>query len=207
MGSPSATAAYLMHSSVWSTKAEMYLQTVVWEGSGKSSGGVPSVYPTSYTEVAWRATSSAEILELPEVTEIRTFLQSLYDSNHGIIGFDSGILKDSDDSAKLLLSLALLGSPQSPERLVQEFESAESFRSYHQETSGSLSANCNVLDALLHAPSPAAYSSQIVKLCRFICHGFQVGQIEDKWHLSENYSRALAAGALSSCSNSGETTG
>lgn len=91
----------------------------------------------------------------------------------------SGILNDSDDSAKSLLSLALLGSPQSPARLVQEFESADNFSSYRQETSGSLSANCNVLDAILYSPSPAACSCQIVKLSRFVCRGLQTGRIDD----------------------------
>lgn len=52
-GSPSATAAYPMHSSAWNSKAEMHLRTVVQEGSGKGNGGVPAVYPTRYTEVAW----------------------------------------------------------------------------------------------------------------------------------------------------------
>ncbi|KAK8038504.1 Copalyl diphosphate synthase [Apiospora rasikravindrae] len=205
MGSPAATAAYLMNCSVWNDKAEAYLRTVVREGSGNGGGGVPCVFPTWYSEVvfsAWltdvfgreqvtaallKANSSAAILEMPENVEIRNFLQSLYDANGGVIGFDSGMDEDADDAAKLILSLSLLGSPPSPERMIQEFESAESFRTYRRESTTSFSANGNVLDALVHTSTPARYSGQIVKVARFLCREFESGAINDKWNLSETY--------------------
>jgi len=57
MGSPSSTAAYLMHSSQWNDEAERYLRFVVAAGSGC----VPSAFPISIFETSWvrRAISRA----------------------------------------------------------------------------------------------------------------------------------------------------
>lgn len=49
MGSPSSTAAYLMHSSAWDEDAEKYLRFVV----AASKRGVPSAFPTSVFELSW----------------------------------------------------------------------------------------------------------------------------------------------------------
>lgn len=51
MGSPSATASYLINASEWDPRAYSYLQTVV-EASG-NSGAVPSAFPTSIFEISW----------------------------------------------------------------------------------------------------------------------------------------------------------
>lgn len=56
MGSPSSTAAYLMHSSRWNEDAEAYLQYVVCRtcnGSDDDEGGVPSAFPSTYFEYTW----------------------------------------------------------------------------------------------------------------------------------------------------------
>ena len=53
MASPASTAAYLMHSTVWSDEAEHYLSTVIAHSSGKGAGGVPSAFPTPIFELAW----------------------------------------------------------------------------------------------------------------------------------------------------------
>ena len=53
MASPSSTAAFLMHSSVWDESAEKYLRDVLALGSGKGDGGVPSAFPSSIFEAAW----------------------------------------------------------------------------------------------------------------------------------------------------------
>ena len=53
LGSPASTAAYLMHSSVWDTEAELYLRKVIHMGQGKGSGGVPSVFPMPIFETTW----------------------------------------------------------------------------------------------------------------------------------------------------------
>ncbi len=94
---------------------------------------------------------------------------------------DSGILEDADDTAKTILSLNLLGIPTSPKRMIEEFEAPDHFRTYRYEQNGSFSANCNVLDALLHSNNPSDYISQIIKISRFLCHRFDSGNICDKW--------------------------
>lgn len=53
MASPSSTAAYLMSASNWDLESESYLRHVVEFGHGKSSGGVPSAFPSNYFETTW----------------------------------------------------------------------------------------------------------------------------------------------------------
>lgn len=53
MGSPSSTAAYLMHISTWDDQAETYLKTVLKYGAGQGNGSVPCAWPTSIFEVTW----------------------------------------------------------------------------------------------------------------------------------------------------------
>lgn len=50
MASPASTAAYLMHCSTWDDEAEEYLSHIVSFGDEKSTGGVPSRYPTTVFE-------------------------------------------------------------------------------------------------------------------------------------------------------------
>jgi len=53
MASPSSTAAYLLGSSVWDDEAEAYLRLTISNGAGKSSGAVPSAYPSTFFELTW----------------------------------------------------------------------------------------------------------------------------------------------------------
>ena len=53
MASPSATASYLIRSTEWDDEAEAYLRLVISNGDGKSSGGVPSAYPSMNFEMTW----------------------------------------------------------------------------------------------------------------------------------------------------------
>ena len=53
MGSPAATAAYLIYSSSWDNEAENYLRDVVSAGSGKNNGSVPTAWPTPFFEISW----------------------------------------------------------------------------------------------------------------------------------------------------------
>ena len=52
LGSPAATAAYLIHSSNWDSRAEEYLQRVVSLAKDEN-GGVPSGFPTPNFELSW----------------------------------------------------------------------------------------------------------------------------------------------------------
>lgn len=53
MASPAATAAYLIHSTVWDPRAERYLRRVLKAYSTNGSGRVPSAFPTSVFEITW----------------------------------------------------------------------------------------------------------------------------------------------------------
>jgi hypothetical protein len=53
MGSPSATAAYLMNTSTWDNEAEQYLREVFNRGQGCGSGAFPSAFPSDIFEITW----------------------------------------------------------------------------------------------------------------------------------------------------------
>ncbi|QDS74818.1 hypothetical protein FKW77_002408 [Venturia effusa] len=169
MASPSSTAAYLMSASEWDMESEAYLRHVVKFGHGGSSGGVPSAFPSSYFEKTWRNVHALKTL---------TDLELAPSVGH-----------DADDTAKALLTLALLGKNASPESLISEYEGDYHFRTYASERDPSLSANCNVLTALLHHANPERYLSQIEKCTRFICDEWYRtdGLISDKWNLAQEY--------------------
>ena len=57
LGSPSSTAAYLMHSSTWDDESEHYLRHVVKSAAGQGSGGIPSAFPSTYFEFTWVSSS------------------------------------------------------------------------------------------------------------------------------------------------------
>ncbi|KAI0395444.1 ent-kaurene synthase [Xylariaceae sp. FL0594] len=203
MGSPAATAAYLMNASSWSEAAESYIRTVV-ESSRRNgySGGVPGAFPSSIFESAWvvstlvRSNPSPAITEFPAVHQIRAFLGLQFDSHDGLLGFDTGLLEDVDDTAKCILTLTLLGANPNPKSMIGHYEDASHFRTYFHEANGSFSANCNVLDALLHSIHPAAYLSQVNKIAQFLCRTFDSGSISDKWNLCETYSLMLLSQAF-----------
>ncbi|RWA06352.1 hypothetical protein EKO27_g8753 [Xylaria grammica] len=202
MASPAATAAYLMNISTWDRDVEAYLRTVVKNSSSKGSGGVPGAFPSSTFELTWivstllKGSPYADLFELPELLQIRALLQSQFDSHDGLVGFDSGVLADADDTAKIILTLTLLGRTPSPEKMNSHFEADDHFRTYTHEANGSFSTNCNVLDALLHCTNSATYLSQIIKISQFLCREFDSGTISDKWNLSETYSLMLLSQAF-----------
>ena len=90
---------------------------------------------------------------------------------------------DADDSAKGISSLNMLGAQTSPERLVEQFDAPECFRTFPSERNPSFTANCNILKALVSSPSPEVYSQQIEKVARYICSlwSHSNGPIRDKW--------------------------
>lgn len=77
----------------------------------------------------------------------------------------------------------------SPASLIREYEGDHHFRTYASERDPSLSANCNVLVALLHHPNPGRYLGQIEKCTRFICDEWYRcdGSISDKWNVAQEY--------------------
>ena len=53
LGSPSSTAAYLLHSTVWDLESENYLRRAIADGDGKGNGAVPSAFPSTNFEMIW----------------------------------------------------------------------------------------------------------------------------------------------------------
>lgn len=51
VASPSATAAFLMHTSTWHNDSESYLQHAIDFGGGRGSGAVPSAFPSIFVEI------------------------------------------------------------------------------------------------------------------------------------------------------------
>ncbi|KAK3381795.1 hypothetical protein B0H63DRAFT_561415 [Podospora didyma] len=202
LASPAATAAYLIYSTDWDPAAESYLRSVVANGSGKGGGSVPTAFPSAFFELAWvtstllKTRASTEILALPDAVKISAFLEYQLERHGGAVGFDEGLLEDSDDTAKVILVLRLLGIRVFPKRLIAEFEDKDNFRTYKYEMSVSLSVNCNVLAALVHCQDPETYHSQIVKISRSLCRDLLSGNVRDKWNLTNGYSFMLLSQAF-----------
>ncbi|KAF4628001.1 hypothetical protein G7Y89_g10156 [Cudoniella acicularis] len=196
MGSPASTAAYLMSCSTWDSDAESYLRTVITEGTGRGNGGVPCAFPTNIFEITWvtstllQAGFTVDSLGSYNIKILAGVLESELKNTKGVVGFDA------DDTAKAILTLNLLGIQMSAEAMISTFESRTHFKTYPGERTPSFSANCNVLNALLHASEPSCYSAQIWKTATFVCKSFMRSTIKDKWNISSQYSILVLAQAL-----------
>ncbi|KAF7531230.1 hypothetical protein G7054_g9087 [Neopestalotiopsis clavispora] len=90
MSSPSSTAAYLMHASLWDDDAEAYLRNVVKHGVGKGSGGVPCAWPTTIFELTWAVTTligAGVVLDEVNRVQIGSFLDEALTAQNGVLGF------------------------------------------------------------------------------------------------------------------------
>ncbi|OJD36443.1 ent-kaurene synthase [Diplodia corticola] len=218
MASPSSTAAYLMHASVWDDAAEDYLRHVVRRASSNGDGGVPSAYPSTYFELTWilstllKSGYTAADLDSRELDKAKEILAQVFEDEGGIIGFAPNTGADADDTAKGLLTLKMLDVNISPNQMVHHFEAKGHFRTYSSERDPSLSANCNVLVALLHMDDVSRYSAQILKCVRFICGCWWESDaaITDKWNLCYLYPSMLMVEAfvdLLSLTDKGQLSG
>ncbi|KAI1373133.1 Ent-kaurene synthase [Hypoxylon crocopeplum] len=202
MGSPSSTAAYLMHASTWDDMAETYLRDVLRNSSGQGSGGVPCAWPTSIFELSWVVTTFVESgisIGEAESSAIAGFLETSLREQKGIVGFAPWSLPDADDTAKTAMALFYLGRrPETYiEALINSFETTDHFRTYLAERNPSISANINVLSCLLVLEDPTPYVSQIAKSASFVCGRVIVGDVKEKWHRHKLYWMMLLAKALS----------
>ncbi|KAF1953773.1 hypothetical protein CC80DRAFT_450268 [Byssothecium circinans] len=199
-GSPSATAAYLIHSTTWDQKAESYLSTVV--ASTGSTGHVPSAYPTCLFELSWSLSTlitprvSSRALSAREKDQLALRFERALEAQSGLVGFTPGVLEDADDTARSLMALRCLGKSQSARRLIEMFQTADHFRTYRREGSPSFSANCNVLLALLGKAEGRLDQENIEKTLAFLLDLQESGPIHDKWNMSAQYSRMLFVQAL-----------
>lgn len=124
-------------------------------------------------------------------------LDSVVSSNN-VLMVDPSVDADSDDTAKTITALNLLGYSASYDSLIERFEVDSHFQCFQHERNPSFSANCNVLLAFLHAPDPSEYLSQILKCVRYICYEWwnTDGPLKDKWNLSVYYPSLLASQGL-----------
>ena len=91
------------------------------------------------------------------------------------------MLADADDTAKAALTLSFLGMPSNPDQMIAKFEAETHFLTYEMEKTKSFSANCNVLNALLHTSAPDEYLRPIIKATEFLCSSWSAGTVNDKW--------------------------
>ncbi|KAF2437708.1 Ent-kaurene synthase [Karstenula rhodostoma CBS 690.94] len=194
-GSPSATAAYLIHSTTWDQNAESYLSKVVSSTGG--TGHVPSAYPTCVFELSWSLSTlltprvSSHAVSAREKDQLALRFERTLEAQSGLVGFTPGVLEDADDTARSLMALRCLGKNQSARRLIEIFEAADHFRTYRWEGSPSFSANCNVLLALLGEAEGQLDQENIKKTLAFLLNLDESGPIHDKWNMSAQYSRML----------------
>ncbi|KAI3390347.1 hypothetical protein diail_10006 [Diaporthe ilicicola] len=204
MGSPSSTAAYLMHASQWDDESEAYLRHVIKHAAGQGIGAVPSAFPSTHFESTWmlttlfRAGFSASQLACDELNKMTEILGNSFKNEGGAIGYAPGFQADVDDTAKTITTLIALGLEASPRQMIKVFEANTHFRTYPGERDPSLTANCNALSALLHQPDVMLYGSQIQKITRFICDYWwqSDGKIKDKWNTCYLYPSVLLVESL-----------
>jgi hypothetical protein len=82
-----------------------------------------------------------------------------------------------------LIALMLQGKPHSLQELVDQFERDHHFATYPSEMHTSVSANANVLTALVLLSTDGRYQPQIEKCIRYLCETwFHCNQmVTDKW--------------------------
>ncbi|PQE15285.1 ent-kaurene synthase protein [Rutstroemia sp. NJR-2017a BVV2] len=192
MGSPSATAAYLMNASTWDEEAEAYLRTTIQLGAGKGSGGAPSAFPSTIFEVTWRKSLSM-VKDAWDSSLVNLDTQRKTATHIYIAPF---LQPDADDTAKGILCLNLLKRPTRPDRMIPKFSTGDHFKTFFTEQSPSFSANCNVLNMLIHLPNPDEYVQPILEAANFVAKCWTEGNVKDKWNLSQYYSMMLMAEAL-----------
>ncbi|KAI1136024.1 Ent-kaurene synthase [Hypoxylon sp. FL0543] len=190
LGSPSSTAAYLIHASVWDTKAETYLKKVLKFGTGYGNGSAPCAWPTSVFETAWAVTTLVAAgvpIREPEASTIGSFLEEALQRGGGKVGFSLTSLPDADDTAKTMIALQHFNNHIDIRPLIQAFETEDHFSTYSGERNPSFSANCNVLICILSQKNLSPYMSQITKATKFLCSKVVSGNVREKWHIHELY--------------------
>lgn len=89
---------------------------------------------------------------------------------------------DADDTAKTILTLNLLKRDVEPHQVISFFKAQNGhFCTYPGERDASFSANCNVLQALLHNKHREEYAHTIIVNASYPCGSWWEGNIRDKW--------------------------
>lgn len=135
-----------------------------------------------------------------DLSPVMSFFLETMKQQGSLVGFAPRILEDADCTARNLLMfmrLRHLGCATTVDiaPLVNKFETARCFKTYELERNPSLSANCNVVLALLELEheSNDQYASQIEKALMFLLGLVETEDrgITDKWNISSEYSYML----------------
>jgi hypothetical protein len=113
-----------------------------------------------------------------------------------VAGFAPGILADADDTARVLLTLELLGTEVDFYPLMKHFRNGSFFKTYEHERNPSFSANCNVLLALVESSHALQHIDTIEEVAAYLLECWKAGSIKDKWNSSPRYSNMLLVLAL-----------
>ncbi|HEX2912990.1 MAG TPA: prenyltransferase/squalene oxidase repeat-containing protein [Chloroflexia bacterium] len=208
--SPAATAAVLIYSPEWDSKAagwldELYLKSFLSGEAGRTAGSMPTAYPIDVFEVSWilynLAHSTVSLKQLPQymLGALTAWLEGSFTSEGVSISRFSGFPPDSDDTGMALATLKLAGSIYPCDSLFA-FEETTHFACYHSERVVSIGANAHVLAALLSLSEQEKRLgyTRIEKVVNFLYSQRHTGGYwEDKWHLSPYYATACAVLALS----------
>ncbi|KAF2967053.1 hypothetical protein GQX73_g6510 [Xylaria multiplex] len=200
LGSPASTAAYLLYSPEWDVRAQSYLENVI--SSYGSCGGVPSGFPAPVFEISWIISTlftsdfSVEDFLEGDLHIVTEYLRKAISNQDGVLGFAPTFVPDADDTAKSLIALTALGLEIDRAPLIRNFEGSTHFKTYQFERTPSISANCNVLLALLTSPDVDQYVPQIEKAVKFLCNCWNANRLQDKWNLAPEYTYMLLASAL-----------
>jgi hypothetical protein len=141
---------------------------------------------------------SVEDLGIDSVYKLADFLEGELRNQSNTIGFGPsllylchimnlltseapGILPDADDTAKVIVTMNLLNRPTSCREMINTFDGSSHFRTYANESTPSVSANCNVLIALAQSPDANKYTVEILKALRFLSQLWSRGEMKDKW--------------------------
>ncbi|KAJ7213162.1 Ent-kaurene synthase [Mycena pura] len=197
MASPSSTAAYLMHATVWDNECEAYLTEVIAQCEPQGKGSVPCAWPTTFFELSWIVCNLRDggfrlgDLDPTSVAKIRTTLEDGINAGKGVVGFAADVCEDADDSAK-----------KSVAPLREAFELDGRFRCYLHERNASMTVQCNILSALLdvgeHSMDFTDVHEPVLKAVHFISETWWTtnDEIVDKWHDSPYYVLYLIAQSL-----------
>ena len=200
MGSPAATAAYLIYSNIWDSEAETYLDCAMAAADYDVPTKVAALYPTSMFEVSYALSTllangfdNSQIGERSAQSAI-DLLEVCLSIDGGVIGSAPNLEPDAGITSKLLSTLSLLGRSPSPEGLISKFDTQEFFKTNAQELKPSFSTNCLALKALLDLiPENCDQGAQIERIVRFLEHFWWTtnGQIEDTTNFSPTYPTML----------------
>ncbi|KAL4744449.1 hypothetical protein BDW72DRAFT_209005 [Aspergillus terricola var. indicus] len=190
--SPASTAAYLIHSGVWSRDGEAYLRHVV---STRGDGSVGGIFPLAIFESCWALTALLDNGFAPEdigAEEVDRIIQVIRESlTDGVTGATHAFFPDADDTARALMILNSIGCITSPAGMIQRFEGDDCFLTFDDTLPNrvaSVSVNGNVLGALLRSPEPDIFAAQIEKVARFLCAQWrQQETLHDHWNISQYY--------------------